>query len=116
MPPDLKISLTELLATSLNLTLLPPLCSPRSAAPPHMGNRYFIPDLTKQHIFTQAISRRQNTVASAFGVSTKTVKRVIKNVRDYGTVSRQPLTVGRRRELSWGDITVSQLWYPNSQG
>ena len=81
---------------------------PTSAHPSHhMGNWYHIPDVAKQHFFSQATLHKQNIVAEGFGISTGTVCHIIKNVYGYGQVSPKPLRIGRPRELSWDDITVS---------
>ena len=76
------------------------------SAPPFMRNWYHIPDTTKQHIFTQTTFNSHNAVAERFGISTRTVRHVVKNICNYGTVSPKPPTVGRPRKLTWGDITV----------
>lgn len=72
-----------------------------------MGNRYYLPDTIKQHIFAQNTLHRQNVTAERFGITTRTVRRIVKNVYDHGRVSRRPSRIGRPRELSWDDITVS---------
>ena len=77
-----------------------------------MGNRYHIPEITKQHVFDHTTRFQQAAVAKTFGVSTRTVERVVKNVRDYGRVCNKPLVAGRRRELSWGDTVVSPPFSP----
>ena len=91
---------------------LPASLSRACLLPSHMGNWYHIPDITKQHIFVQNTTHRQNTVAERFRVATRTVRHVNENVRNYGSVSRKPLRMGRPRELSWDDVTVSQSSSP----
>jgi len=71
-----------------------------------MGTYYYIPDITKRHIFVQSTILRQKDVAERFGVATKTVQRVVRNVLTTGKVSRPPLVAGRTRELSWQDVNV----------
>ena len=76
------------------------------SAPPFMGNQYHIPASIKQHIFTQSAFDPQNIIAERFGVSTRTVHRITKSFRNYGTVSPQPAAIGRPRKLSWDDTIV----------
>ena len=71
-----------------------------------MGNRYHIPDPTKQHIFIQSTNLRQKDVAERFGVTPRTVRRIVKNALEKGSVSCPPLVDGRPGELSWQDIIV----------
>ena len=100
-PPRLASSITPPCPVPpVVLIHLPP------SAPPFMGNRYHIPDATKQNIFMQSAFDRQIVVAQRFGVSTRTIHCIVKNFRHYGTVSPKPPTVGRPRKLSWGDIVV----------
>jgi len=71
-----------------------------------MGNRYHIPDATKEQVFAQSTILRQKDVADRFGVAPRTVRRIVKNAREKGKVSCPPLVDGRPRELSWQDISV----------